>query len=265
MGIITAGKRYSDTRQALLDMGVVPIINENDVVAVEEIGDDVFGDNDTLYALVSNMVDADLLVMLTDTDGLYTADPHVDTQARLIPRVERIDQAIMDLAASEKGSAWSRGGMATKLEAARLATSWGVTVVIASGTVPDVLLDIASGKAHGTLFIPRTSKMESRRRWLLSGLSTRGEILVDKGATSALRSHHRSLLPAGVQGVRGYFNRHDVVLIVDGEGQRIACGVTNYSSGEVAAIKGLHSDRIEETLGHDYGDEVVHRNNLVVL
>ena len=254
-----------DSLLTLLNLAVVPIINENDVVAVEEIGDEVFGDNDTLSALVSNLVDADLLVMLTDTEGLYTADPAIDPQAQLISRVEQVDEAIMDLVAAEKLHPMSRGGMATKLEAARLATSWGVTVVIARGTMPDVLQDVVSGQPRGTIFLPRVSRMESRRRWLLSGLSTRGEILVDKGAASALRSDHRSLLPAGVQEVRGDFDRHDVVLIIDGEGQRVACGVANYSSTEAAAIKGLHSDRIQEALGHHYGDEVVHRNNLAVL
>ena len=155
--------------------------------------------------------------------------------------------------------------MTTKLEAARLATSWGVAVVIASGGEPDVLPDVVAGKERGTFFAPSASKMESRRRWLLSGLSTRGEIRVDSGAATALQSQHRSLLPAGVQEVRGDFNRHDVVLIVDSQGQRIACGVANYSSRDIAAIKGLHSDHIQEALGHRYGDEVVHRNNLVML
>ena len=254
-----------DSLLTLLDMGVLPIINENDVVGVEEISEEAFGDNDTLSALVSNLVDADLLAILTDTDGLYTADPDVDTEARLIPRVEKIDQAIMELAASEKIDAWSRGGMTSKLEAARLATSWGITVVIARGTAPDVLLNVVSGQSRGTLFAPTASKMESRRRWLLSGLSTKGELRVDQGAASALRSQHKSLLPAGVQEVRGDFARHDVVLVVDSEGQRIACGITNYSSKEVAAIKGLRSDRIQQALGYQYGDEVVHRNNLAVL
>ena len=254
-----------DSLLALLDMGVLPIINENDVVGVEEISEEAFGDNDTLSALVSNLVDADLLAILTDTDGLYTADPDVDTEARLIPRVEKIDQAIMDLAASEKIGAWSRGGMTSKLEAARLATGWGITVVIARGTTPDVLLDVVSGQSQGTLFSPTASKMESRRRWLLSGLSTKGELRVDHGAASALRSQHKSLLPAGVQEVHGDFSRHDVVLVVDSEGQRVACGITNYSSKEVAAIKGLRSNRIQQALGYQYGDEVVHRNNLAVL
>jgi len=255
-----------DTLLALLELGAIPIINENDVVTAEEIGEEeVFGDNDTLSALVSNLVDADLLVMLTDIAGLYTADPALHPEAQLITRVEKVDQAITELAREEERHPWSRGGMSTKLEAARLATSWGVAVVIASGGEQDVLLDVAAGREHGTFFVPSASKMESRRRWLLSGLSTRGEIRIDDGAASALRSQHRSLLPAGVQEVHGDFNRHDVVLIVDGQGQRIACGVANYSSREIAAIKGLRSDLIQEALGHQYGDEVVHRNNLVML
>ena len=253
-----------DSLLGLLEAGVVPIINENDVVAVEEIGAEVFGDNDTLSALVSNLVDADLLVILTDTPGLYTADPSLHPEARLIPRVDRVDQAIKDLA-NEERHPWSRGGMATKLEAARLATSWGVAVVIAGGDEKDILPDIVAGKERGTFFTPGASKMESRRRWLLSGLSTRGEIIVDDGASSALRSNNRSLLPAGVKEVRGEFSRHDAILIVDAQGVKIACGVTNYSSAEVTAIKGLRSDRIQDTLGHRYGDEIVHRNNLALL
>lgn len=254
-----------DSLLGLLELGVIPIINENDVVTSEEIGDEVFGDNDTLSALVANLVDADLLVMLGDTAGLYTADPALHPEAQLIARVEKIDQAIRDLAKEEERHSWSRGGIAAKLEAARLATSWGVAVVIAGGREQDVLLDLASGKERGTFFPPGGSKMESRRRWLLSGLSAKGEIMVDDGAALALRSQHRSLLPAGVVEARGDFERQDVVLIVDRQGQKIACGVVNYSARDVAAIKGLHSDRIQEALGHQYGDEVVHRNNLAVL
>lgn len=249
----------------LLDIGALPIINENDVVAVEEISEEAFGDNDTLSALVSNLVDADLLVMLTDTDGLYTADPNFDKNARLIKAVDQIDQSIMQLASSEKIDALSRGGMTSKLEAARLATSWGITVIIAKGTTPNVLLNVVSGHPQGTLFSPTTSKMESRRRWLLSGLSNKGELLVDQGAASALLSRHKSLLPAGVREIRGEFARHDVVLVLDSAGQRIACGITNYSSKEVAAIKGLRSNLIQKALGYECGDEVVHRNNLAVL
>lgn len=254
-----------DTLLGLLKLRVVPIINENDVVAAEEIGEEAFGDNDTLSALVANLVEADLLVMLTDTSGLYTADPAVDSSARIIAQVDRIDDFITSVAAREQRHAWSRGGMATKLEAARLATGWGVAVVIAGGGEADVLLDVVAGRERGTFFPPSASKMESRRRWLLSGLSTRGKIRVDDGAIRALGRQHGSLLPVGVQGVEGEFERHDVVLIVDGQGRGVACGVSNYGAREINAIKGLHSRRIAEVLGHQYGEEVVHRNNLALL
>jgi len=256
-----------DTLLALLDAGVMPVINENDVVNTEEIGEDVFGDNDMLSALVSNLVDADLLVILTDTDGLYTADPAVDPNAELIPRVDKnnVEQVVAKLTRDEIRHPWSRGGMTTKIEAARLATSWGVEVVLARGANPKVLLDVAAGRGRRTVFAATASKMESRKRWFLSGLSTRGEIRVDSGAASALRTRNSSLLPVGVREVGGNFNRRDVVMIVDDEGKKVACGVTNYSSEEIAAIKGLRSDRIEETLGYRYGEEVVHRNNLAVL
>jgi len=243
------------------------VINENDVVNTEEIGEDVFGDNDMLSALVSNLVDTDLLVILTDTDGLYTADPAVDPNAELIPRVDKnnVEQVVAKLTRDEIRHPWSRGGMTTKIEAARLATSWGVEVVLARGANPKVLLDVAAGRGRRTVFAATASKMESRKRWFLSGLSTRGEIRVDSGAASALRTRNSSLLPVGVREVGGNFNRRDVVMIVDDEGKKVACGVTNYSSEEIAAIKGLRSDRIEETLGYRYGEEVVHRNNLAVL
>jgi len=254
-----------DTLLGLLEAGVVPIINENDVVAAEELGDEVFGDNDTLSALVSNMVDADLLVMLTDIAGLYTADPATHPEAKLIPRVERVDDVLDEVAANEERHAWSRGGMAAKLRAAREATSWGAAVVIAKGAQERVLLDAAAGKDVGTYFCPTGSKVESRLRWLMSGLSTRGEIRVDDGAARALRTRQRSLLPAGVNSVLGDFARHDVVAIADAQGHRFAWGVANYSAEDIAAIKGMHSDRIQDALGHRFGDEVVHRNNLVLV
>ncbi|MBI4340434.1 MAG: glutamate 5-kinase, partial [Chloroflexi bacterium] len=201
-----------DTLLGLLEAGVIPIINENDVVASEELGDEVFGDNDTLSALVSNLVDADLMVMLTDIAGLYTADPATHPEAQLIPRVERVDDLIDEVAASEERHGWSRGGMTAKLRAAREAASWGAAVVIARGTQENVLPDAAAGKSVGTYFCPTGSKVESRLRWLMSGLSTRGEIRVDEGAAVALRTRGRSLLPAGVREVIGDFERHDVVV-----------------------------------------------------
>jgi glutamate 5-kinase len=266
-GDITDREGYLNVRNtltALLELRVVPIINENDVVAVEEIGVDVFGDNDNLSAMVANLVDADLLVMLSDIDGLYTADPHQDPQAQLIPRVDRVDGAIEALAGVSHSSR-SRGGMQAKLEAAKLATASGVAVALVNGREHQVVPRLAAGESVGTFFAPTASKMESRKRWMLSGLSTRGRIVVDAGAAEALRTNHRSLLPAGVKEVEGEFRRGDIILVVDSWGERVACGIASYGAADVAAIRGLRSDRIEEALGHQYGQEVLHRNNMVLL
>ncbi len=253
-----------NTLAALLERRVVPIINENDVVAVEELAGEAFGDNDTLSAMCANLIDADLLVLLGEMEGLYTKDPHLDPGARLIRVVKLPEDDLREMA----GPAWDekgRGGMATKLEAARLATASGVTVVIASGRQPEVLIRLSRGESVGTLFPGSGSKMESRKRWMLSGLSTRGEIVVDDGAAVALRERNRSLLPAGVTEVVGTFARGDIISILDSQGVQAACGIANYASGDVDKIKGLRSDRIRELLERQFGDEVVHRNNMVVL
>ena len=252
-----------NTLLALLDLGVVPVLNENDVVAVDEMGE-AFGDNDKLSALVANLVDADLLAVLTDTDGLYTADPRIDPGATLIRRVEKVEPDIEALAGKRRNPQ-ARGGMPTKLEAARLVTSSGIAMVICNGLEKDILLRLAQGEEPGTLFVPTASKMESRKRWMLSGLSTRGEIRVDQGAALALLNQNRSLLPAGVKGVEGEFQRGDIVYIWGEETQKVACGIVNYSSADIASIKGARSDRIMSILGYHYGEEVVHRNNMVLL
>jgi glutamate 5-kinase len=253
-----------NTLLALLELRVIPIVNENDVVAVEELDGATFGDNDSLSAMVANLVDADLLVILTDTIGLCTADPRRHPDAQLIPRVERIDASIECLAQDSAGN-MGTGGMATKIEAARLATASGVAVVVAHGQEPDVLPRLASGEAIGTLFSPSTSKMESRKRWMLSGLSQKGKLILDPGAVVALKRQKRSLLPAGVRGVEGSFQRGDIVSLSDGEGNHLGCGITNYGSGDIEKIKGAHSGAISSLLGYEYGAEVVHRNNLVML
>lgn len=259
--------RYLNARNTLtklLELRVIPIINENDVVAVEEIQETVFGDNDNLSAMVANLVDAELLMLLTDTAGLYTADPHRDSNAKLIERVDKIDSHIESIAgasSSERGT----GGMATKIEAAKLATASGVAVVIADGRERDVIAKLASGDTIGTFFQPVSSRLESRKRWLLSQLS-KGEIYVDAGAATALRKQNKSLLPAGVTKVSGEFERGDVVNIFDTKtGEKIAWGISNYNSDDIAVIKGAHSDRIAGLLGREYGEEVVHRDNLVAL
>ncbi len=252
-----------NTLLALLELGVVPVLNENDVVAVDEMGE-VFGDNDRLSALVANLVDADLLAVLTDTDGLHTADPRVDPGAQLIPRVEKIDPAIEALAGSHRNP-HARGGMSTKLEAAKLATSSGVATVICNGWERDILSRLARGEELGTMFPPTSSRLESRKRWMLSELSTRGEIVVDQGAALALRGHNSSLLPVGVKGIKGEFHRGDIVYVVALGAEKVACGIVSYSSQDITRIKGVRSDRIQSVLGYHYGQEVVHRNNMVLL
>ena len=253
-----------NTILALLDYKVIPIINENDVVAVDELEELGFGDNDTLSAMVANLIDADLLIILSDIGGLYTADPHVEPDARLVPRVDVIDDAIAALAGPRRNG-MSRGGMEAKLAAIKLAAASGVAVCMAGGREPDVVVRLTNGEPVGTYFAPTASKMESRKRWMLSGLSTRGRIVVDAGAAEALRAHKRSLLPAGVREVEGDFRRGDIILVVDPDGERIACGVTGYSADDVKAIRGLRSSKIEEALGYRFSEEVLHRNNLALL
>ena len=252
-----------NTLMALLELGVVPVLNENDVVAVDELGE-VFGDNDRLSALVANLLDADILVVLTDIDGLYTADPHVDPRAQLVRRVEKVDSTVEALAGSHTNPQ-ARGGMSTKLEAARLVTSSGIAMVICNGLAKDVVVRVAEGEELGTLFLPSASRMESRKRWMLSGLSSKGEIVVDQGAIVALSDQNRSLLPAGVNVVKGEFQRGDIVYIVGPEEEKVACGIANYSSADIDKIKGARSDWIQSVLGYHYGQEVVHRNNMVLL
>lgn len=254
-----------NTLLALLELKVIPVVNENDVVAIDELEGIRFGDNDNLSALVANLVDADLLILLGDVAGLYTRDPSRDPDAKLIPKVERIDAAIERLAGGASGG--GTGGMVTKLEAAKLATASGVAVVIADGREPDIIIRLGRGESSGTFFLPTTSKLESRKRWMLSQPS-KGELFVDSGAVFALREHNKSLLPAGITDVAGDFNRGDIISIFapQGEkGEKIACGISNYSSQDIAVIKRCHSERIIELLGYEYGAEVVHRDNLVVL
>ena len=253
-----------NTLLALLELRVIPIVNENDVVAVDEIQEARFGDNDNLSAMVASLADADLLMLLTDTDGLYDTAPNENPNAKLIKRVDRIDASIESLAGISS-SMRGTGGMATKIEAAKLATTSGVAVVIANGQKPEVITRLVDGESIGTYFQPITSKLESRKRWLLSQI-TKGKLVVDSGATMALQKQNRSLLAAGITETDGKFERGDVVNIFDDENERkIACGISNYSSDDIAIIKGAHSDRIMELLGYEYGTEVLHRDNLVLL
>jgi glutamate 5-kinase len=249
-----------NTLLALLDREVVPIVNENDVVATEEIR---IGDNDNLSAMVANLIDADLLILLTDQAGLYTADPRRSATATLIAEVPVISDEVMALAAGA-GTIRGTGGMMTKLQAARLATESGITVLVAGGTTENVLVRAVRGEAVGTKFPSNRTRLESRKRWILSGLAGRAAAHIDAGALTALR-RGRSLLPAGVVTVRGPFDRGDSVNIMGPEGKTVACGVANYGAADLERIKGCRSAEISRLLGYHFGDEVIHRNNVVML
>jgi len=253
-----------NTLLALIDLGVICIINENDVVAIDEIQGVRFGDNDNLSAMVANLIDADLLIILSDISGLYTADPRINPQATLIPEVKKIDESIFALATGSR-SGLGTGGMYTKLQAARMATACGITVIIARGDEPDILIKLANGKSAGTKFLPSSNKLESRERWILAGLSVKGKLIIDEGAATALKNENRSLLAAGIIETEGNFERGDLVDIFNAAGQRLGSGITNYSSADVEKIKGVHSRKIQSILGYDYGSEIIHRNNLVIL
>ncbi|GAJ25049.1 unnamed protein product, partial [marine sediment metagenome] len=199
-----------NTLLALLGLKVICIVNENDVVSVDEIQETKFGDNDNLSAMVANLIDADLLLLLTDIEGLYDADPHYSRDAKMIEKVSKITPDIERLA-SDTSSHTGVGGMITKIEAAKMATACGINVIIADGREKDVILRLASGEALGTHFSPVSSKMESRKRWMLSGLSIKGKLVVDSGAARALGKQNRSLLAAGIKSIEGKFKRGDTV------------------------------------------------------
>lgn len=249
-----------NTLLALLERKVVPVINENDVVAIEEIK---IGDNDNLSALVANLVDADLLILLTDQEGLFTADPRRHASATLIREVRVISDEIVALAAGA-GTVRGTGGMVTKVQAARLATESGVSVVVAAGTADSVLVRVVNGEEVGTSFPSSRTRMESRKRWILAGLSGKASTHIDGGAVTAL-AKGRSLLPAGVVAVRGPFTRGDSVNIIGPEGRAIGCGVANYGALDLERIKGCRSAEIAQVLGFHFGDEAIHRNNVVML
>lgn len=249
-----------DTLSTLLEQRVVPIINENDTVATEEIR---VGDNDNLSALVASTVEAHLLIILTDQPGLYTADPRRDSSAALIPQVLRVDEETFALAGGV-GSALGTGGMVTKIQAAQTASRSGVITVIASGSTPDVIERILKGEAVGTRFEAVTTHLESRKRWMLTD-KPQGKLLVDAGAARALLVNGASLLPVGVTRAEGTFERGATVSVFTPEGVEIAHGLSNYSGDDLRKLCGVKSPRIGEVLGYSYGDYVIHRNNMVML
>jgi glutamate 5-kinase len=257
-------QRYLNARRTLLELcgrGVVPIVNENDVVASEEIR---VGDNDTLSGLVASLIDADVLVLISDTPGLYTADPEVDASARLIPEVRAITGEIEAYAGGAR-SRLGTGGMATKIAAAKVATASGAEVRIVDGREPEVILRVLRGEPLGTRFLPRTDPLEGRKRWILSGVRRAGALSVDAGAARALVGQGASLLPAGIMAIERPFERGDAIDIHTDGGERLARGIANYSSADVELIRGLRSSAIEPALGYSYGDYVVHRNDLVLI
>lgn len=253
-----------NTLLGLLELGVIPIVNENDVVAPDELVGNIFGDNDRLSAMVANLIDADLLLILSDIPGLYTADPLQDPEARLVPLIEKIDGSVHAMAGGTSRQIGT-GGMITKIEAARMASGCGITTIIADGREKDIITRIIQKKEEiGTRFLPTSTRMESRQRWLISELGVKGNLIIDAGAARALMEKGGSLLPAGVKEVKGSFKRGDVVAIYDSSNEKIGYGITNYSSEEADAIKGIHSNQITSILGYEYGDEIIHRNNLVL-
>lgn len=249
-----------NTLQALLDFGAVPIINENDTVSVDEL-QTTFGDNDRLAALVTNLIRAPLLVLLSDVDGLYNGDPrHPD--AEVINTVSSLNDEIMGLALDHK-TGLSKGGMASKLRAARIATASGENVIIANGRPRGVLKTILDGEITGTLFLAQGQIMTSWKRWIGYTVQPRGILLLDDGARQAIQRQGRSLLAVGITDVTGDFSKGDVVALRDKQGLEFARGLSNYNSSELSKVKGLRTEDISAVLGHCY-DEVIHRDNIVV-
>lgn len=261
---ISARDRYLNARgalQTLLGLGVVPVINENDTVVTDEIR---FGDNDTLGALVANLIDADLLVILTDQEGLFERDPRTEPAAPLVQTANAGDPQLERMA-SGSGGALGRGGMITKIRAAKLAARSGADTVIASGRQPDVLVRLADGEELGTLLVADQPPWAARKQWLAGLMQTAGRLTLDDGAVKVLREAGRSLLPVGVRAIAGRFQRGDLVVCVDSDGLEIARGLINYSADEAARIIGRSSDQIEQLLGFEGEKELIHRDNLVVL
>ncbi|MGI6549968.1 MAG: glutamate 5-kinase [Syntrophomonadales bacterium] len=256
--------RYLNARNTLttlLQLGAIPVINENDTVVVEEIK---FGDNDTLSALVAEIVDADLLIILTDIDGLYSDDPHVNTEAELYRELDEIPD-IVEKGLRGKGTRFSSGGMYTKLLAARTAMASGIPLVVANGREPGAVRGIVDGQRIGTLFKPKEGRMQARKRWIAFGSQTHGKISVDTGAADAVVKKGKSLLPSGVVAVEGEFERGNVVSVQTIEGREIGRGMVNYSADEIRAIMGRRTNEIARVLGSKDYDEVIHRNNLSLL
>ena len=260
-------KRYlnfRNTLENLLSSKIVPIINENDVVSVDELAGNNFGDNDTLSAMVSNTIDADLLVLLGEVDGFYSSDPFNNPKAKIITKITEITPEIRSYA-KDSHDEYGTGGMKSKIEAADLSMSSGIKMVIASGYTKNILIRLNKSEDIGTVFIPKVDRLEARKRWILSGKNnSSGKIRVDMGADTAIKENGNSLLPVGVLDVINSFKRGDIIEVINSKNHSICWGITNYDSSEIIKIKGVNSDNIESILGHSYGEEVVHRNNMAI-
>jgi glutamate 5-kinase len=250
-----------NTFRELLELGVIPIVNENDTVAVEELK---FGDNDTLSALVASLVEANWLFLLTDVDKLYSADPRSVPDAKPISLVSSIKE-LTDIQTGAQGSQWGTGGMVTKISAARIATAAGVRTVITQGRYPNNIEKIINGESIGTQFEPQPEPTGARKRWIAYGLVPSGKLYLDTGAAMAISGAGKSLLAAGITEVKGEFDTQDAVGIFDSDGNEIARGLVNYSSSELQKIRGRHSRKIKEILGYEGAETVVHRDNLVLI
>ncbi len=257
--------RYTNSRntfQALLEQKVIPIVNENDVVALDELK---IGDNDNMSALVAGIVDADVDIILSDVAGLYTANPQSNPDAKLLSKVTDITPEI-EASAGGAGTKNAVGGMFTKLQAAKTAVSSGINLVIASGQEKNVITRILNGEDVGTLFVSKENRLQFRKRWLAFGARIMGKIVVDDGCTQAIhKAGGCSILPAGIIQVEGCFDAGNTISVVDKAGHEIARGLTNYSYEELTQIKGTNTSEIEDIIGHKYFDEVIHRDNLVIL
>ncbi|MBI3595138.1 MAG: glutamate 5-kinase [Nitrospirae bacterium] len=257
-------KRFLNSRNtffALFDHQVIPIVNENDTVSFDEIK---FGDNDHLAALVTNLIDAQLLIILTDVDGLFTADPRVDPEAKLLSEVVEITDEI-ERNASGSGTLEGTGGMRSKIDAAKKVGAYGVQTLLLNGTVSGNLTQAFAGKKIGTLFHLKGERLTSRKHWIAFSIKSKGEIYLDEGASTALVHRGRSLLPSGITSVEGNFMAGDAVNCLNRDGKEIAKGLVNYPAHEINQIKGIKTTDIEKVLGYKFADEVIHRNNLVLL
>ncbi len=261
---LSSRSRYLNVRNTILTLfklGVIPVVNENDTVSVEELK---FSDNDNLGALVANLIEADMFICLTDVDALYDADPQQDSNAKPVYTVSEITPEIEAMAGNSK-SVLGTGGMQSKINAVKMVAAGGGSSFIGPGKKRDILQHLFSGEMVGTFFLPKKEKMQSRKRWIAYVLKPKGTLFLDKGACVAVSENGKSLLPSGVTGLDGEFEVGDSVVCVDEDGGKIAVGLVNYTSIDLFKIKGLRTDKIEQVLGYKDVDEILHRDNLVVL